>query len=271
MKIVIAGASAAGLFASLLLVRAGHRVLVLEQEPLDASLDIESAASAAFRATAPHVVQPHAVMARCRELLRDRLPDVLGRLVDACAIEAPLSAFMPPTLADRSACPEDDRLSPLLSRRSTLDLMLLRAVLGEPGMRVRCGLRVTGLVTVPGTPLRVTGLHTHEGEIGADLVIDATGRRSPLGRWLAQAGARPPVTWRAECGLAYFGRHYRLRSAANLPGSPASRLVMALDEFTAVLFGADSGVMQLAVAPLAADHRFRLAVMPLRQAPCSRR
>lgn len=46
MKIAIAGAGGAGLFASLLLARAGHRVLVLEQESLDASLDVEAAAAA---------------------------------------------------------------------------------------------------------------------------------------------------------------------------------------------------------------------------------
>jgi 2-polyprenyl-6-methoxyphenol hydroxylase-like FAD-dependent oxidoreductase len=127
MKIAVVGASAAGLFASLLLARAGHQVVALEQERLDGSLDVESAAAAAFRATAPQIVQPHAVMARCRELIRDRLPDVYGRLIAAGAVEAPLSAIMPATLADRSGRPGDDRLTPLLSRRSGTPSSALRS------------------------------------------------------------------------------------------------------------------------------------------------
>jgi hypothetical protein len=37
---------------------------------------VESAAAAAFRPAAPQIVQPHIVMARCRQLLIERLPDV---------------------------------------------------------------------------------------------------------------------------------------------------------------------------------------------------
>jgi hypothetical protein len=104
----------------------------------------------------------------------------------------------------------------------------------------------------------VSGVRTDEGDIGADLVVDATGRRSPIDRWLAAIGARPTATWRAECGVAYFSRHYRLRPAAPLPGLLTTRIVAALDEFTVGIWGADNGAMQLAVLPLAGDHRFRV-------------
>ena len=43
------GGGAAGLFAGLLLARAGHQVLVLERDFLQPAPDVESAASAAFR------------------------------------------------------------------------------------------------------------------------------------------------------------------------------------------------------------------------------
>jgi hypothetical protein len=51
--------------------------------------------------------------------------------------------------------------------------------------------------------------------------------------------------------------HYRIRPAAALPGLPVTRTVIALDEFLAGKWGADNGAVQLAVAPLAADRRFR--------------
>jgi hypothetical protein len=51
--------------------------------------------------------------------------------------------------------------------------------------------------------------------------------------------------------------HYRLRPGASLPGELATRLVVPLDEFTAVLFGADNGAMQLAIALLRRPSRHR--------------
>jgi 2-polyprenyl-6-methoxyphenol hydroxylase-like FAD-dependent oxidoreductase len=124
---------------------------------------------------------------------------------------------------------------------------------------LRCGVRVTGLCAAPGgpgEPPQVTGVRTDHGDQPAELVVDATGRRSPIDRWLGEIGAPPTATRWAECGVAYFSRHYRLRPGAALPGLPTTRLVVGLDEFTVGIWGADNGAMQLAVAPLATDRRF---------------
>ena len=43
------GSGAAGLFAALVLARAGHEVVVVEQEPLEIAGDVESAAASAYR------------------------------------------------------------------------------------------------------------------------------------------------------------------------------------------------------------------------------
>jgi flavin-dependent dehydrogenase len=105
-------------------------------------------------------------------------------------------------------------------------------------------------------------VRTSEGEVRADLVVDAAGRRSAIENWLAEIGAKPPATWWAECGVAYFTRHYRVRRDAQLPGPATSRLVVGLDEFVAGIWGADNGVAQLAVGPLATDRRFRTLKRP---------
>lgn len=104
MDIAIAGGSAAGLFAALL-ARAGQHVVVLERDSLELAPDVESAAGAAFRPSAPQIGQPHIVMARCRQLLIERLPDVYDGLLAAGVTEAPLWTQMPESLSDTAPGP----------------------------------------------------------------------------------------------------------------------------------------------------------------------
>jgi len=201
------GGSAAGLFAGLLLARTGHQVLVLERDCLQPAPDVESAAAAAFRPSAPQIVQPHIVMARCRQLMIERLPDVYAGLLAAGVAEAPLRTQMPDSLPDTAAWPGDERLTPMMTRRSTVDWVLQRAAAAEPRVTVRFGVKVTGLLTASagtgGRPPHVTGVRTGRGDVAADLVVDATGRRSPIDDWLTQIGARATATWRAECGIVH--------------------------------------------------------------------
>lgn len=257
MRIIVAGGSAAGLLTTLLLARAGHDVTVLDRDPIEPHGDVEEAAGAAFRAAAPHIVQPHGILPLCRELLRERLPDVLAATIAAGVAEATLPSQMPPTLVDRSPRPGDERFTVLQTRRSTFDWVLRRAVANEPGVSMRSGEQVLALRSAGGTPPRVTGVVTTRGELGADLVVDATGRRTPIDRWLEQIGARSTAVEHAECGLAYYSRHYRIRDGVDLPGPPTTRVVPQLDEFTCGIWGGDNGTMQLAVAPLVEDKRFR--------------
>jgi hypothetical protein len=135
-------------------------------------------------------------------------------------------------------------------------------VVDEPGVTVRLGVRVAGLLARPGQPAHVIGVRTDQEEVSSDLVIDAGGRRSPIDRWLHDIGARPPATWSAESGVAYFSRHYRIRPGTPLPGGPSTRIVASFDEFTLAVFGADNSALQVAVIPLTTDHRFRRVKEP---------
>jgi 2-polyprenyl-6-methoxyphenol hydroxylase-like FAD-dependent oxidoreductase len=262
---VIVGGGATGCLTSILLARAGHRVTLLERDRLGQHPDVQAAAAAAFRPSAPQLVQPHIIMARCRELLVHRLPDVHAALLDAGVTQAALQEQMPPSLPDKSPWPGDERLIQLLTRRSTFDWVLLRAVATEPGVDFRPGVKVTGLTArrADGHPAaHVTGVRCDAGEIGADVVVDAAGRRSPIDAWLASLGARQTAVAQAECGLAYYSRHYRRRPDAAPPGTPLRRMVATLDDCLVGIWPGDNATMQVAVAPLAADHRFRVVADP---------
>ena len=68
---------------------------------------------------------------------------------------------------------------------------------------------MTGPDVIAGVP-HVAGVRLADGEeIRGDLVVDATGRRSPTPEWLAAIGARPVAETSEDFGFTYTGRFYR--------------------------------------------------------------
>jgi len=247
----------AGLVTALLLARAGHDVEVFDRDDLTPAPDVEAAARAAFRPAAPQIVHLHGYHPPMVAVLRERLPDVHTALLGAGAEPTPLADRMPASLADRSARPGDEAFTGLLARRSTLDWVLRTAAACEPGVRLRGRTPVIGLVARTGDPPTVVGVRTDRGERKADLVVDASGRRCIVDPWLSRIGAQHPRMQVAECGAAYYSRHYRVRPGARRP-VPEHRFLVGLHPyFTVIMLASDRGTRSITLAPLVEDAPMR--------------
>jgi 2-polyprenyl-6-methoxyphenol hydroxylase-like FAD-dependent oxidoreductase len=222
-QVIVIGAGVAGLGSALALSRAGHRVTMIERDatPLPADPD------AAFewdRRGAPQVRHSHALLARLRNLLRDRYPDVLAALLDAGATEIRFTSNLPPEITDREPRSGDEDLVAIACRRTTFEWVLRRTVLAADGVTLLDGAVAESLRTAHddnGGPTTVTGVHIVESgapprTLSADLVVAAVGRRSAVPRLLSQIGVDP--SGRSEdTGIIYLSRFYRLLAGADAP------------------------------------------------------
>lgn len=213
--IVIIGAGVAGLSSALTLSRTGHDVTMIERDATPLPTDPHGAFDWDRRG-APQVRHSHAFLARLRNALRDRYPDVLAALFAAGATEMDFIAMLPDGM-DRTRLPGDDDLVALACRRTTFEWVLRRTVLAEPSVTLLDGHAVEQLTWADATPPRVTGVVLDDGrELAADLVVAAGGRRCDVPHLLEPLGV--DLAERTEdTGIIYFSRFFRLTDDSDWP------------------------------------------------------
>ncbi len=206
LRIAVVGAGTTGLFASLVLARDGHDVVLLEKDARPTTIAADSVAGWRRPGT-PQAFLPHGLMARGRTLLKRHAPLAWQHMLDAGAVEVAVAVLAPPGPRE----PEDDELVVTFCRRPLLEDALWREVATEPRIELRTGTTVTGVAP----PF---GLDTDAGPLRADLIVDAGGRRSALSRWIGATDAAI-----SETGMAYYSRYYALQPGAELPRGPCAR------------------------------------------------
>jgi len=218
MRIVVLGAGICGLVAGLLLARDGHEVTLVERDPAPVPENADAAWDDWSRDGVIQFRQAHYLQPRGRAMLEEELPDVAEALAAAGATRFDVLSVMPPSIADRTPRPGDERFVTLTARRPVLEQVLGRAAEEQAGLDVRRGVGVRGLDARTSDPAQVVGVVTVTGErLGADLVVDAMGRRSPIAGWIADVASAPVPEESEDSGFVYYTRFFRARDGGLPP------------------------------------------------------
>lgn len=200
--VAVVGAGVAGLCSALALARSGHRVTLIERDAAPAPASVEEAFSWARRG-APQFHHSHVFMPRLRLLWRDRFPDVYKALLDAGVPEHEATTLFGADAGD------DFLLMPC--RRTTYEWVLRRVIDADPGIEMRTGTAVVGLVGsegADGAAPTITGVRLADGTaVDADLVVVTSGRRGDVPAWLAEFGVEIPEA-AEDSGICYLSRFY---------------------------------------------------------------
>lgn len=204
--VAVLGAGIAGLLAARVLSEYADEVVIVDRDDLTPSSD----GTEGPRHGVPQGTQMHALLEAGRRGVERRLPGFTDEIVAAGAIRANTGADVYGYLnGERKVLVGD--LPMVSATRPFLEAHIRRRVLEHPAVRVLTanvwglsfrGDRVDGvrLTTTPGLATDV--LH-------ADLVVDATGRGTRVGAWLAEGGWPEPPLRRIKVDLGYATAVFR--------------------------------------------------------------
>ncbi len=209
---VVLGASLAGLLAARVLADHFARVTVVDRDGLPDGV--------ADRRGVPQGRHLHGLHPRGRVVLEELFPGITDRLIAAGAPTGDVLGAVRWQVAGHRFARSPIGLMGLFGTRPFLEGHIRAAVAALPGVDLAPRTDVLGLTgTADGA--RVTGVRVQRNDdgspataIGADLVVDATGRGSRAPLWLAALGYPSPEEERVRIDLCYATRHYRLRPAA---------------------------------------------------------
>lgn len=255
-KIVMAGGGICGLGTAIMLGRRGHEVTVLERNPEEPPDTIDKAWDTWDRPGVGQFRMGHYFLSRWHQIMKAELPDLLPRFDAVGALRInPVVDAMPPDITDRERRPDDDQFDVITGRRPVFEWVVANALADETNVDLRRGVGVSGVIAGPsvvdGVP-HVVGVRTDDGEeLRADLVIDSGGRRSALGTWLKDIGARPFDEDSQDSGFRYYGRYFRT-GPGGWPAQPAPTLAV-LGSAAILALPADNNTWMVGVVASAKD------------------
>jgi 2-polyprenyl-6-methoxyphenol hydroxylase-like FAD-dependent oxidoreductase len=255
--VLILGAGLNGLSTAMILAHDGHTVTVLERDPGQPTGSPDALWATWERRGVNQFRLPHFMMPRWRALMERELPSVIHELERLGGLRLNMAGALPADATDGWQ-DGDERFETVTARRPILEAAVAAAAT-MAGLTIRRGVAVTGLVTGPpaidGVP-HVTGALIDDGSaIRADLVVDATGRRSPVGSMLEAVGGRRPYEEREDSGFIYYCRHFK--SADGTVPSPQATLLEHGDSVSLLTLPSDNGTWSVAFTTSSRDRELR--------------
>jgi 2-polyprenyl-6-methoxyphenol hydroxylase-like FAD-dependent oxidoreductase len=207
-RAVVLGASLAGLLAARVLADAYAKVTVIDRDQLPQT--------PMNRRGVPHGRHAHGLLTGGQQALEELFPGLTAELVAHGAPAGDMLANGRWYLNGHRLRQAHAGLVALSPSRPLLEGQIRARVRALPNVTFLDSHDIVGLDATP-DGRRVTGarvLHRADGSaeqvLGADLVVDATGRGSRTPGWLEAFGYPRPVKEQVRIGLSYATRTYRL-------------------------------------------------------------
>ncbi|HEY8491058.1 MAG TPA: monooxygenase [Dehalococcoidia bacterium] len=206
---VVIGASMGGLLAARALADSYEQVTLVERDAFPPAGE--------HRRGVPQGRHVHALLAKGREILEAFFPGFTQDLVDQGALLGDVGRHA--RWFDRGGyhCRYASNLPSVLVSRPRLEWYVRTRLLALPNVRAIEGCDVLGL-TATEDRARVTGVRvlrrqpgSAEEVLGADLVVDASGRGSRMPAWLDALGYAKADEERVEVKVGYTSQLYRRR------------------------------------------------------------
>jgi 2-polyprenyl-6-methoxyphenol hydroxylase-like FAD-dependent oxidoreductase len=242
-RAVIIGASIGGLLAARALSDTFDRVTVLDRDHLPDG--------PAARRGVPQGRHLHGLLASGTAILEELFPGFTGDMISRGAVRIDLQSDIHWYNDGHLLHPGPSGIYGLAASRPLIEDVIRYRVLGLPGVEIIDSCEAAGLVPAGrnGAVTGVTIVPRSDGAassvIGADLVVDASGRGSRSPVWLAGLGYPVPAEEHIAVNVTYVSRLYRREphqlggragtAAPAFPGSPNAAMVLAQEDGTFIL------------------------------------
>jgi 2-polyprenyl-6-methoxyphenol hydroxylase-like FAD-dependent oxidoreductase len=199
----VIGGSISGLLAARVLSAHFDRVTILDRDALPSGI--------ANRRAVPQGHHGHGLLASGLHGLQALFPGLERDLLEAGAVPGDIVGNVRWFQHGHYKAKFQSGLDGILLSRPLLECTLRRRVQQLPNVRIVDNTRVMGLIVEHGIVrgVRMQQMREARMNLGADLVVDASGRSSKTPEWLDELGYGQPQVDEVEVGIGYTTRLYK--------------------------------------------------------------